>query len=307
MYANIARKQFGHEQGRSRITIPSRPGHGGGCRSAVTRLSGGLSMKRKSSSDWKMKRNNRRGTARVGLAMGCAVVCFAAARPALAQCGPGAHWIDGCGAGTDTLPMTGARLGIDINLDNLVETNLALGGSTTISRTGALTASANFPTVTGPPGHVGPDVIDTEIVSMDLKTGGGGIHLKAGHTLVPTLQHTLGTIAEQAGNPAKADSFFDVYFQFEISPGTFVYNHVPLRVTLPIDRVPPDNGEYGFVLTTPLGLFSQPVGGVEVARLVSGQHDTFVPAVSEWGLIVMTLIGLALGTVFYGRRRVARG
>jgi len=29
MCANIARKQFGHEQGRSGITYPSRPGHGG--------------------------------------------------------------------------------------------------------------------------------------------------------------------------------------------------------------------------------------------------------------------------------------
>ena len=29
MCANIARKQFGHEHGRSRITIPSRPAHGG--------------------------------------------------------------------------------------------------------------------------------------------------------------------------------------------------------------------------------------------------------------------------------------
>jgi len=29
MCANIARKQFGHEHGRSRITVPSRPAHGG--------------------------------------------------------------------------------------------------------------------------------------------------------------------------------------------------------------------------------------------------------------------------------------
>jgi len=45
MCANIARKRFGHEQGRSGITNPSRPGHGGGCRSATTRRSGSLSMK----------------------------------------------------------------------------------------------------------------------------------------------------------------------------------------------------------------------------------------------------------------------
>jgi len=36
------------------------------------------------------------------------------------------------------------------------------------------------------------------------------------------------------------------------------------------------------------------------------EGDGTIPAVSEWGLIVMTLIGLAMGTVFYGRRRLAR-
>jgi len=30
-----------------------------------------------------------------------------------------------------------------------------------------------------------------------------------------------------------------------------------------------------------------------------------VPAVSEWGLVVMVLIGLAAGTVMFGRKRVA--
>ena len=31
-----------------------------------------------------------------------------------------------------------------------------------------------------------------------------------------------------------------------------------------------------------------------------------VPTVSEWGLIVMTLLGCTLGTILYGRRRAAR-
>ena len=46
--ANIARKQFGHEQGRSGITHPSRPTHGGGCRSASTLGRGESIMKCKS-------------------------------------------------------------------------------------------------------------------------------------------------------------------------------------------------------------------------------------------------------------------
>ena len=45
MSADKARKRIPHEQGRSGITIPSRPGHGGDCRSATTRNGGGLIMK----------------------------------------------------------------------------------------------------------------------------------------------------------------------------------------------------------------------------------------------------------------------
>ena len=44
MPAHFAGERVPHEQGRSGITNPSRPGHGGGSRSATTRRSGGLSM-----------------------------------------------------------------------------------------------------------------------------------------------------------------------------------------------------------------------------------------------------------------------
>jgi len=43
MYANIARKRIPHEQGRSGITNPSRPGHGSGCRSASSVVEESLS------------------------------------------------------------------------------------------------------------------------------------------------------------------------------------------------------------------------------------------------------------------------
>jgi cysteine-rich repeat protein len=33
------------------------------------------------------------------------------------------------------------------------------------------------------------------------------------------------------------------------------------------------------------------------------EEATFIPAVSEWGLLAMTLIGLTVGTVLFGRRR----
>ena len=54
MCASITCKGFGHKQGRSGITNPSRPGHGGGCCSATTRHSGGLNMNCKRVSHWSM-------------------------------------------------------------------------------------------------------------------------------------------------------------------------------------------------------------------------------------------------------------
>jgi hypothetical protein len=54
MCANIARKQFGHEQGRSGKTNPSRPGHGGGHRCASIGGRGKLIMKCKRASQWRM-------------------------------------------------------------------------------------------------------------------------------------------------------------------------------------------------------------------------------------------------------------
>ncbi len=70
MCANIARKPFGHEQGRSGITNPSRPGHGGGSHGATTHGKGELMMK--------CKRVSHRSMLAIGAVI---TVGFAAANP----------------------------------------------------------------------------------------------------------------------------------------------------------------------------------------------------------------------------------
>ena len=187
------------------------------------------------------------------------------------KCGPGPHWVDSCTTGSDTIPATCAAVGIDLNLDNVADTTLMMCGPVSISRSDPLNASVNFPTVTGPAGHVGPDVIDTEIVSMNLT--GGGASLRAGAGGVPALDPSLGAIAETSDNTL-ADSFFDVFFEIDLGGGQFAYNQEALRVEAVITCVPP-GASFVYLSTTPISLFTAPSGGSEIARLVTTQHDNF--------------------------------
>ncbi|MCH8148071.1 MAG: hypothetical protein IH987_08785 [Planctomycetes bacterium] len=58
---------------------------------------------------------------------------------------------------------------------------------------------------------------------------------------------------------------------------------------------PPPTQTVAFEMTTNFDMIT--FDGV----VVESEH--VVPAVSEWGLIVMTVLGLTAGTIFYGRRR----
>ena len=69
--------------------------------------------------------------------------------------------------------------------------------------------------------------------------------------------------------------------------------------------VPPGPAIYALVTPGPIMLFSQPVGGVPVAQLVTGGHAVAVPTVTEWGMAVMTLLVLSAATVVLMRRRRA--
>ena len=57
--------------------------------------------------------------------------------------------------------------------------------------------------------------------------------------------YTAGGISETAGDPALADSFFDIFFQADIG-GTVVFNKGPLHTVAVIDRIPPLFSTYSF-------------------------------------------------------------
>ncbi|MCK4340197.1 MAG: hypothetical protein KAY37_00550 [Phycisphaerae bacterium] len=186
-----------------------------------------------------------------------------------ATCGPGAHWIDTCMSGEDFMPSS-ALVGIDFDGDGLADTSLTLNGMVTIRRSGALDVSMHYPDVAIADGH--RDVIDTEITQMELF--GAGVTLIAGAEFgAYPLSASLGAIVEQPGNPALGDSAFEVFFEIDLGGGQLAYNHTALNVATVIDCIVPDATYLHPVGVIPL--YSDPVGGVWVANLVTANHDTY--------------------------------
>ncbi len=258
--------------------------------------------------------------ARTVAAFGAGILAVAAPLVAQSECGPGAHFVDACPAGTDDFPSTGAIVGLDTpdddNLDGYVDVNMILTGPTSIGRNAAAPPTA-LCTGLGPvptPPH--DTEIQTEIVSMDLSGGGVtlivGQGLGSGPALPPSgLGASLGAICEQAANAGRADSFFDVFFELDLGAGMFLYNQTPLRVETAIRAIPPD-AVYIHVITEPIPLFPTPdpqPGQQPVAQLVTAQHITrfvpFIPTLTRWGLAALAVLVLTAGSWLILRRRRA--
>ncbi|MCH8150619.1 MAG: IPTL-CTERM sorting domain-containing protein [Planctomycetes bacterium] len=205
------------------------------------------------------------------------------------MCGPGADWIDFCAAGPDSVGGQGATIGIDFDLDCIAEPSIVLGSCGT-----------GFVVSRGAPSG---GTIDTEIV--DLCMTGGGLTMVAGAGLGQggVLPGTFGSIVEQAADNTLGDSTFAVMFEIDLGGGNYVYNHTPLIISSVINCVPPKVTYIHPDGCTPLFDSPNPGQGTLIANLVSANHNTGVPTVSEWGLIVLTVLGLTAGTMMYGRRR----
>jgi len=182
-------------------------------------------------------------------------------------CGPDEEgWIPGCLGQVDDFRDTTALIGIDQDGDCLEDFSLVLGGSAKVERQSA-----------------SDHTIDTEIVSMEL--AGGGLVLRAGKydpVINPDINQnvspTFGGIVEQAGNPALADSFFDVFFEISPTPFGNLYNHDAVRVGAVIDRVPPWNTTYLHPTPLCLALYSDPIEDWETpVNLVQARHSTGAP------------------------------
>ncbi len=175
--------------------------------------------------------------------------------------------------GQDTLP-SGAVLGIDTTFDCVAETNVIAGGPVTVRKRGPYDDSPSYPGLRPLDNH--KDVIDTEILAMSLT--GGGVTLRAGTFSGSNqpLPATRGAVAELPTNPALADSFFDVFFEIELSPGSFAYNRTPVRVGQIIDCMPPQKNYYHIGGCIPLYATPNPVPGeVPVGNLVQANHFTY--------------------------------
>ncbi len=192
-----------------------------------------------------------------------------------AKCGPGVHWIDGpCDAGLNVLIGTSAFIGIDLDSDCVSDLSITLSGDAVIERSAPIDRSINFPDPNDCDGsscglvdaHL--DVIDTEIVSMSLT--GGGVVLRVGDDASVSIPNSLGTVVEN-GDPALADSFFEVFLELEVG-GVLFYNHSPVKLKAETQCQPPE-ATY-MELTQCVPLFDQPFGGVQTAAVVFAEYNT---------------------------------
>jgi len=165
--------------------------------------------------------------------------CAAAGLPGLAGAtGSGPHWVDSLPAGVDMYGNATALVGLDLDLDaeGNTDATLSLSGSLVIQRSDPLDDSMYYPGLRPIDGHL--DVIDTEITSLSLTGGGGGLVAGAGLGQGGVLGSSLGAFAEQYGDNTLADSFFDVYVELHLGGGVYLYNHTPIRIDAVIDGVP---------------------------------------------------------------------
>lgn len=231
------------------------------------------------------------------VAVGCICVLVLGTIPVFAgdilcsQCGPGDHWVDDCPAGSDLISKQGAVVGIDTDLDCVVDMSLVLhscGTDFEVSR-GA-----------GVPHTITP----TEIVDLCMTNGTQILIAGDGNGQGGVLAASLGSIVE-TGDPAVATSSFDMMFEFDLGGGNYVYNQTPLVISSDITCVPPRATYIHPTGCTPL--FDSPIVGQGdlVANLVSADHTVvpIIPTVSEWGVVAMVLLVMAAGTVVIRRFR----
>ncbi len=188
-------------------------------------------------------------------------------------CGPGAHWLETCPAGTSTMLFHRATLGVDLDLDCVVDIPMTLDPCLPIEHmlvvrmTAPQDDSVHYPGLALVDGHM--DVIDTEIIEMCLT--GDGATLRAGAGNGGLTAPSLGAMVEQPGDPFMIDSFFDVFVEVEIPGLGTYYNHEPVRVESPLTCLPPDNAVFTFAPGC-IELYDDPVAGTLLGHLITAEH-----------------------------------
>lgn len=155
---------------------------------------------------------------------------------AASTCGPGAHWIDTCSAGTETFAIV-MRFGLTTNIQALADYEAQFEGTMTVRR--------GDPVVLDPasdPGHA--NYINTEILSMDLLGTSpevSGWRFRAG--IDQGLDPTTGFIRE-TNDPKVALDWADLIFIIEGTPYGTLHHDGSLFFATSIDAWPPIGVSY---------------------------------------------------------------
>jgi len=203
--------------------------------------------------------------------------------------GPGDHWVDTVTVGT-----------YDMNIDGEFTVTIPGIGPLVFPVTGQMAVwHGDAQDTPDPldPGHL--NYVDTELVSMSMTgtiptvgtfvlTGGDGV----ANGLDDGPLYTAGGITELVGDPAWAESFFDIFFEVELDSTIFgnvtVFNKEPLHVESLIDRIPPVGFEY--VYAGGLNVYDNAdPDGEPVAQIPAA---SFTPEPSSLAVLCVGALGL---------------
>jgi IPTL-CTERM motif len=239
-------------------------------------------------------------------------------------CPAGANVIVNCNPALphdDSISDEGGVVGLDADLDSACATdvNMTLVPGDYVNRPSKIRLLNPKPSAT---------TFNTELRQMWLKSADGTVEVKAGldmnagaNATQQALSNSTGQIVQKASDNTLADSFFDVFVEVKLPSGLYAYNQTAIHVQSAISCIPPRAEYIAPQVCTPL--YSQPgAGGTLRARLTAERHlvnenvlpanggppygsGAPIPTVSQWGLVIMTLLLLAAATVIFVRRRPA--
>ncbi len=224
---------------------------------------------------------------------------------ARSQCGPGEHWVDNCVEGQETWQNIYMEVHVDITGDCEADGAIQLSGWASVHHSNPSDDSQNYPGTRPVDGHL--DVIDTEMLSLDLVGLQGSVIAGAGRGQDNNLAPSLGVMAEQFDN-FNVDSFFDVFCEANVN-GMYLYNQSAARLSASISQIPPYGSTYTFSECLPA--YTSPIPGEGTLAgfithvTMTVQEQAPIPTLSQWGMILMTLLFMAFGTVAVVRRRRA--
>lgn len=224
-----------------------------------------------------------------------AALCLFVASPVTAAgencvCGPGDHWIDACPSGTDYIDDSKALIGMDYDLDCIVDQSFIMNSCD------QLIVKHD---------SIGGHSMDTEILQMCYESG--SMKLWAGLGNAGITQPSLGVIVEDPLDEKLGHSTFNVMFAVTGTPFGTLYNHDPLQISSEVTCIPPQQRRY-FKPVGCFALYDHPTSGTHVANLVTAVHlvnNPKIPTLTEWGMIIFCVLLFAWMAWMVVRRRRA--